>query len=151
MTARVGPRCWPFSKAKAKNRPISSPNRAGEDTVREVIFPAAKALGPRHDREGRAALLAVLEGESKTSSNFFSKQKREALRMMHTPRTTFLFAVQQGAGFIPFPGVGEGVASMQGILRSSGARGRASAALLLGPEKAPELARMPCIEATPSP
>jgi HEAT repeat protein len=57
--------------------------------------------------------------------------------MMHTPRTTFLFAVQQGAGFIPFPGVGEGVASMQGILASSGVLGRASAALLLGADRDP--------------
>ena len=57
--------------------------------------------------------------------------------MMHTPRTTFLFAVQQGVGFIPLPGVGEGVASMQGILASSGVPGRASAALLLGSDKDP--------------
>src|ERR1035438_6602283 len=83
-------------------RATAALHKALEDAVPEVSFAAAKALWARHDREGRAALLTVLEGESKTSSNFFSKQKREALRMMHTPRTTFLFAVQQGAGFIPF-------------------------------------------------
>src|SRR6516225_8878294 len=111
--------------------------KALDDEVPEVSFSAAKALWARHDPAGRTALLAVLEGESKTSSNFFSKQKRDALRMMHTPRTTFLFAVQQGVGFIPLPGVGEGVASMQGILASSGVSGRASAALLLGADKDP--------------
>ena len=79
--------------------------------------------------------MAVLAGESKTSSNFFSKQKREALRMMHTPRTTFLFALRQGAGFAPVPGLGEGIASMQGILSDSGVSGRASAALLLGADR----------------
>jgi hypothetical protein len=126
------------SLADVKNeRATAALHKALEDTVPEVSFAAAKALWARHDREGRAALLAVLEGESKTSSNFFSKQKREALRMMHTPRTTFLFAVQQGAGFIPLPGVGEGVASMQGILAGSGVPGRASAALLLGADKDP--------------
>jgi HEAT repeat protein len=111
--------------------------KALEDAVPEVSFAAAKALWSRHDPAGREALLSVLEGESKTSSNFFSKQKREALRMMHTPRTTFLFAVHQGVGFVPLPGLGEGIASMQGILASSGVPGRASAALLLGSDKDP--------------
>src|SRR5512140_1827619 len=112
-------------------------HRALEDAVPEVSFSAAKALWARHDRLGRAALLAVLAGESKSSSGFFSKQKRDALRMMHTPRTTFLFAVQQGVGFVPVPGLGEGIASMQGILGSSGVPGRASAALLLGADRDP--------------
>src|SRR5664280_1487100 len=97
-------------------RATAALHKAMEDAVPEVSFAAAKALWVRHDRAGRAALLAVLAGESKTSSNFFSKQKREALRMMHTPRTTFLFAVQQGAGFVPVPGLSGGVASMQAIL-----------------------------------
>ena len=108
-----------------------------EDTVPEVSFAAARALWARHDRAGRAALLAVLGGENKSSSNFFSKQKRDALRMMHTPRTTLMFAVQHGVGFIPVPGLGVGVASMQGILASSGVPGRALAALLLGADRDP--------------
>jgi HEAT repeat protein len=112
-------------------------HKALEDDVPEVSFAAAKALWARHDPAGRTALLAVLAGESKTSSNFFSKQKREALRMMHTPRTTFLFALRQGAGFAPVPGLGEGIASMQGILSDSGVSGRASAALLLGADRQP--------------
>jgi len=102
-----------------------------------VSFAAAKALWARHDRVGRAALLAVLAGESKSSSKFFSKQKRDALRRMHTPRTTFLFAVQQGVRFAPVPGLGESIASMQGILASSGVPGRASAALTLGADRDP--------------
>jgi HEAT repeat protein len=112
-------------------------HKALEDSVPEVSFAAAKALWARHDPVGRAALLAVLAKETKSSSNFFSQQKREALRMMHTPRTTFLFVVQQGVGFVPVPGLGEGVASMQGILAGSGVPGRASAALLLGADRDP--------------
>jgi HEAT repeat protein len=110
-------------------------HKALEDEVPEVSFAAAKALWSRRDPAGKTALLAVLEGESKTSSGFFSKQKREALRMMHTPRTAFLFAVRQGVGFAPVPGLGEGVASMQAILTDSGVSGRASAALLLAHER----------------
>jgi HEAT repeat protein len=110
-------------------------HRALDDDVPEVSFAAAKALWSRRDPAGKKALLSVLEGESKTSSGFFSKQKREALRMMHTPRTAFLFALRQGVGFAPVPGLGEGVASMQAILTDAGVSGRASAALLLGNEK----------------
>jgi HEAT repeat protein len=118
-------------------RATAALREALEDTVPEVSFAAARALWARHDRAGRAALLAVLGGENKSSSNFFSKQKREALRMMHTPRTTLMFAVQHGVGFIPVPGLGVGVASMQGILASSGVPGRALAALLLGADRDP--------------
>jgi HEAT repeat protein len=112
-------------------------HRALEDDVPEVSFAAAKALWGRRDPAGRAALLAVLEKESKASSGFLTKQKRDALRMMHTPRTTFLFALRQGVGFAPVPGLGEGIASMQGILMDSGVSGRASAALLLGGDRSP--------------
>jgi HEAT repeat protein len=118
-------------------RSTAALREALEDTVPEVSFAAARALWARHDRAGRAALLAVLGGENKSSSNFFSKEKRNGLRMMHTPRTTLLFAVQHGVGFIPVPGLGLGVASMQGILASSGVPGRALAALLLGADRDP--------------
>jgi HEAT repeat protein len=126
------------SLAEVKSKSATAAlHKALEDEVPEVSFAASKALWARHDPAGRTALLAVLAGESKTSSNFFSKQKREALRMMHTPRTTFLFALRQGAGFAPVPGLGEGIASMQGILSDSGVSGRASAALLLGADRQP--------------
>ena len=108
-----------------------------EDEVPEVSFAAAKALWSRNDPAGRKALLAVLEKESKSASGFLTKEKREALRMMHTPRVTFLYAVQQGIGFVPVPGLGEGIASMQAILSDPGVSGRAAAALLLGRDKDP--------------
>ena len=109
--------------------------KALEDEVPEVSFTAAKALWARNHPAGKQALLDILAGDSRTSSRFLSKQKREALRMMHTPRTTFLFAVHQGVGFVPVPGLGEGIASMQAILTDSGVSGRASAALLLSNER----------------
>jgi HEAT repeat protein len=108
-----------------------------EDPVPEVSFAAARALWARHDPVGRTALLEILEKESKSSSGFFSKQKRQGLRMMHTPRTTFLFAAEQSAGLVPLPGMSEGAASMRGILASSAVPGRAAAALLLGADRDP--------------
>lgn len=105
------------------------------DDVPEVSFAAAKALFTAGDAAGKEALLSVLSGETKVASGFLTKQKREALRMMHTPKTMFMFAVKTGVGFAPVPGLGEGISSMQGILSDPGVSGRAMAALLLGKEK----------------
>jgi HEAT repeat protein len=102
-----------------------------DDSVPEVSFGAAKALWALHDPSGKRALKAVLEGETKASSGFLSKQKREALRMLHTPRTALLFAARQGAAFAPVPGLGGGIASLQAILTDPEVSGRAAAALLL--------------------
>jgi hypothetical protein len=96
---------------------------------------AAKALFSEGDPAGKQALLAVLSGEAKVASGFLTKQKRDALRMVHTPKTMFMFAVKTGIGFAPVPGLGEGIASMQGILSDPGVSGRAMAALLLAREK----------------
>jgi HEAT repeat protein len=111
--------------------------KALHDPVPEVSFEAAKALYSRGSADGKAALLSVLEKETKPSSGFFTSEMRQALRMMHTPRTTFLYAIKQGLGFVPLPGFGEGVASMQALLSDPGVSGRASAALLLGKDKDP--------------
>jgi HEAT repeat protein len=111
--------------------------RALESDVPEVSFAAAKALWTLNRPIGREALVSVLSGETKTSSGFVTKQKRDALRMLHTPKTMFLFALQQGASFAPVPGLGAGVSSLQGILSDPGVSGRATAALLLGGDKDP--------------
>jgi HEAT repeat protein len=107
--------------------------------VPEVSFAAAKALWTLKEPAGREALEAVLSGETKTASGFLTRQKRDALRMMHTPRTTFLFALGQGLNFVPVPGVGAGVSSLQGMLSDANFSGRAAAALLLSTERSPEV------------
>jgi HEAT repeat protein len=112
--------------------------KALDDDVPEVSFAAAKALWNLNDPAGREALLSVLEKQSKTSSNFFTKQKRDALRMIHTPRVLFLYAMRQGVGFAPVPGLGEGITSMQALLTDPGVSGRATAALLLVKDKSPD-------------
>ena len=105
------------------------------DDVPEVSFAAAKALWGVRDDAGRQALLAVLEGETKTSSNFLSKQKREALRTVRSRRDLLLFAMHRSIGFAPVPYLGVGVASMQALLNDPAVSGRATAALMLAHER----------------
>ena len=126
------------SLAEAKNRAVvAALRKALQDEVPEVSFAAAKALWALGDPTGKRALMAVLEGENKASSGFLSRQKRDALRMLHTPRTALLFAARQGAGFAPIPGLGGGISSLQGILTDPAVSGRAAAALLLGNQNDP--------------
>jgi HEAT repeat protein len=105
------------------------------DEVPEVSFAAAKALWGVRDGAGREALLAVLAGESKTSSNFIAKQKREVARTVRSKRALLLFAVRRSIGYAPVPYLGLGVASMQGLLNDPSVSGRATAALMLAHER----------------
>src|SRR5947209_10773445 len=109
--------------------------KALESDVPEVSFAAAKALWALNEPPGRAALFAVLDGETKSSSGFITKEKRNAVRMMHTPKTMFLFVLAQSGNFAPVPGVGAGVASLEGILSDPNVSGRAAAALLLSTDQ----------------
>lgn len=130
------------SLSEINNKAVTAALRTTlQDEVPEVSFAAAKALWARRDPEGKRALMAVLQGENKTSSSFLSKQKRDALRMMHTPRTALLFAARQGASFAPIPGLGGGISSMQAILTDPSASGRAAAALLLSQQNDPATLR----------
>jgi HEAT repeat protein len=109
--------------------------KALEDDVPEVSFTAAKALYAIRDPAGKTALLAILSGENKTSSGFLTRHKRDALRMLHTPKTALWLGVRSGLGFVPVPGLGEGVGSLNNLLSDPGFSGRAMAALLVGKEK----------------
>lgn len=120
-------------------RTLPTLRKALDSDVPEVSFAAAKALWMLKDPLGRKALVSVLSGDRKASSGFLTKQKREALRMLHTPRTMFLFALRQGTGFVPVPAFGAGISSLQGILTDPGVSGRAAAALLLSMDRSSEV------------
>ena len=104
-----------------------------------MSFAAAKALWGLDEPSGREALVSILGGETKTASGFITKQKRAAVRMLHTPQAMFLFAVKSGAGFAPVPGLGAGISSLQGILSDPSVSGRAATALLLSIDASPEV------------
>jgi HEAT repeat protein len=120
---------------------VAALRTALDDDVPEVSFAAAKALWTLDDPKGHDALIDVLSGETKTSSGFVTKQKREALRMLHTPKPMFLFALRQGAALAPVPGLGAGISSVQGILSDPSVSGRATTALLLATDRDPRVAQ----------
>jgi HEAT repeat protein len=117
------------------DRTIPALHKALNDEVPEVSFAAARSLFAMNDPDGKKALLSIVSGEAKADSSFFAKQKRDALRMVHTPKTMFLFAVKTGASLAPVPGLGAGVASMQALLSDPATSGRATAVLLLEKDK----------------
>ena len=120
------------------NRTVAALSKGLKDEVPEVSFAAAKALWALNDPAGKETLLSVLSGEVKASSSWFTKEKRDAMRVMHTPKAMFMLALKQGIGFAPVPGLGQGIASMQALLSDPGVSGRAAAALLLGRDKDPQ-------------
>ncbi|MEQ1883919.1 MAG: HEAT repeat domain-containing protein [Bryobacteraceae bacterium] len=122
-------------------RTVGALQKALYDEAPEVTYAAAKQLWAINDPEGRKAMMAVLSGEAKTSSGFFTLQMRDRLRMLHTPKTMFLFALKEGAGFAPVPGLGDGVSSLQDLLSDSNVSGRATAALLMGRDRSNDVLR----------
>jgi HEAT repeat protein len=114
---------------------VAALREALNDDTPEVSFAAAKALWGVHDDAGRKALLAILGGETKTSSSFLTKQKREALRTFRSRRALLLFAMRRSIGYAPVPYLGLGVASMQSLLNDPSVSGRATAALMLAHER----------------
>ena len=120
-------------------RTIPALKQALGDPIPEVSFAAAKALYLLKDPDGEDALMSVLSKELKTSSGFVTKQIRDSLRMLQTPKPLMMFALKTGAGFAPVPGLGEGISSLQGILADPSMSGRAATALLLASDKDPRV------------
>jgi HEAT repeat protein len=114
--------------------------KALQDPVPEVEFTAAKMLNQLHDPEGEKFLLDVVNKESKATSSYVSKEKRGALRMLHTPTKLFTTIAIQAAGFAPVPGLGFGISSVQGILSDPDSSARAASLLLIGASRNPSVA-----------
>jgi HEAT repeat protein len=114
-------------------------DKALHDVAPEVSFAAAKALFGLDDPRGRAALLAILEREAKTQSSFLTAQKRDTLRLVHIPKGMMMFAIKNGIGFAPVPGLGAGFSSLQEIMADSGVSGRATTAVLLANDPSPQV------------
>ena len=105
------------------------------DEVPEVAFAAAKALYALKDPAGAQALQSIYDGETKGRSNYFQKEMRDSWRRLRTPRSAFFFALQNGLGFIPVPGVGAGYNALMGILSDSETSARAVSLLTVCTKK----------------
>ncbi len=121
-------------------RTIPLLKKALQDPVPEVDFAAAKVLYQLHDPDGVEFLLEVVSKESKASSGYITKEKRSALRMLHTPTQLFTTIAISAAGFAPVPGLGFGLSSAQGILSAPDSSARAASLLLIGASRDPALA-----------
>lgn len=109
------------------------------DDVAEVVFAAARALYRLHDPAGKSTLIEVVEKEQKAGSNPLRIKLRNMIRRMKTPRSALFLAVEQGAGFIPVPGMGAGVSAMSALLNDENFSPRATALLLLADDTAPDV------------
>jgi HEAT repeat protein len=105
------------------------------DDIAEVVFAAARALYRLHDPAGKSTLIAVVEKEQKAESNPLRIKLRNLIRRMKTPRSAVFLAVEQGAGFIPVPGMGAGISAMSALLNDENFSPRATALLLLSSDK----------------
>lgn len=114
--------------------------KALQDPVPEVDFAAAKVLYQLNDPEGVQFLLAVVSGESKASSSLLTKEKRKALRLLHTPTKLFTTVAIGAAAFAPVPGLGYGLSSAEGILSDPDSSARAASLLVIGNSGDPSLA-----------
>src|SRR5436190_12622384 len=132
--------CGTLSSWRDK-RSIPLLKSATTDEVPEVVFCAAQGLWQQGDPEGRTLLLSVLEGETRTSSDYLSKQKRQALRMFKTPMTLVTTLARFGVGFAPVPGLGTGLSSLQDLMKNNEFSGRALAVLDLTQDNHPQTAQ----------
>ena len=108
------------------------------DDVPEVAFSAAKALYLLKDPQGKIALDAMFAKEMKTGSNMIRTKVRDLMRTVKTPRSAMLFALRNGVGYIPFPGLGEGVGAALDLLTDGDLSARANVLLMMVTDKSEE-------------
>lgn len=108
--------------------------KALKDPVPEVDLAAALALFSLKQPDGKAFLLEVLGGKQKTSSSFMSSEKRQMVRMIHTPSTTLLGIV---ANQFALPGLGSGMESAVGLSADPASMAESSVVFALSKDKDP--------------
>jgi HEAT repeat protein len=60
------------------------------------------------------------------------------MRSLSTPKRALLFALTQGAGFVPVPGAGAGFSALESLVSESEFSPRASVAILLAKDRSEE-------------
>jgi len=119
---------------------LAKPARAAiEDEVPEVVFAAARTLFRLNQPEGKQLLIEIVQGETRAKTGFVRAKLRDAARRMKRPKSAILFVAQQGAGFIPVPGLGEGFSAMSSLVDDPDFSARATALLVLSSDRSLEV------------
>ena len=113
-----------------------------EDDVPEVMFAAARALYQLGHVDGKSALMEIILKEEKAESNFLRGRLRAVARRLKTPKSALLFATEQGIGFAPVPGLGEGYSALTEIITDADLSPRAGALLALGKDRTTDSTKM---------
>ncbi len=119
---------------------LAKPARdALEDPVPEVAFAAARTLFKLNQPGGKELLLDIVQKDARAKTGFVRAKLRDVARRMKRPKSAMLFAVQQGAGFIPVPGLGDGISAMGSLVDDPDFSARATALLMLSSDRSPEV------------
>jgi HEAT repeat protein len=113
--------------------------KALDDEVPEVAFAAARTLFKLNQPGGRQLLLDIVQKEARAETGFVRARLRDVARRMKRPKSAMLFVAQQGVGFIPVPGLGEGFSAMSSLVGDPDFSARATALLVLAPDRSPEV------------
>jgi HEAT repeat protein len=109
-----------------------------KDPAPEVSFAAAKALFVLNDPAGEKALIAVMNGDAKTTSGLIAQQKLEASEILHDPDKATAFIVEKGFVLAPIPGLGIGIGILETLFKKKDS-GRAATTRLLSTSENPEV------------
>jgi HEAT repeat protein len=109
------------------------------DPAPEVTFAAAKALFVLSDPAGEKALVAVLNGDVKTTSGLIAQEKLEASEILHDPDKATAFIIEKGFVLAPIPGLGVGVSVLETLFFKKKDSGRAATTRLLSTSDNPEV------------
>ncbi|MGH9719198.1 MAG: HEAT repeat domain-containing protein [Bryobacteraceae bacterium] len=110
-----------------------------EDDVPEVAFVAARTLFKLNQPQGKQLLLEIVQREARAKTGLVRAKLRDAARRMKRPKSAMLFVVQQGVGFIPVPGLGEGFSAMNSLVGDPDFSARATALLVLSSDRSAEV------------
>jgi HEAT repeat protein len=110
-----------------------------EDDVPEVAFAAARTLFKLNQAEGKQLLLQIVQREASATTGFVRAKLRDAARRMKRPKSAMLFVAQQGVGFIPVPGLGDGFSAMSSLVSDPDFSARATTLLVLSSDRSPEV------------
>lgn len=110
-----------------------------EDEVPEVAFAAARTLFKLNQPAGKQLLIDIVQKEAQAKTGYVRAKLRDAARHMSRPKSAMLFVAQQGLGFVPVPGLGEGFSAMGSLVSDPDFSARATALIVLASDRSPEV------------